>query len=98
MNILGLKEAEVAPLVRAIAGDHLDGDALRERFARAAWTGIAEPGDRVAGILVGCLGAAAALDAGSGQLDGSDGSAVNRAAAEIIREIIEGGNSVRRRH
>lgn len=42
--------------------------------------------------------AAAALDAGSGQLDGSDGSAVNRAAAEIIREIIEGGNSVRRRH
>lgn len=63
MNILGLKEAEVAPLVRAIAGDQLEGDALRERFARAAWTGIAEPGDRVAGILVASIGATEALDA-----------------------------------
>ena len=63
MSILGLKEAEVAPLVRAIAGEHLEGDALRDRFARAAWTGIAEPGDRVAGILVASLGATSALDA-----------------------------------
>lgn len=63
MTILGLKEAEVAPLVRAIAGDDLTGDALRERFARAAWTGIVEPGDRVAGILIAAMGATSALDA-----------------------------------
>lgn len=63
MTILGLKEAEVAPLVRAIAGDDLTGDALRERFARAAWTGIVEPGDRVAGILIAAMGATRALDA-----------------------------------
>lgn len=63
MSILGLKEAEVAPLVRAVAGEDLRGEALKERFARASWTGIAEPGDRVAGVLIAALGAAAALDA-----------------------------------
>lgn len=63
MSILGLKEAEVAPLVRAIAGDHLVGDDVRERFARSAWTGIAEPGDRVAGIVVASMGATDALEA-----------------------------------
>ena len=63
MSILGLKEAEVAPLVRAIAGEELRGEALKERFARAAWTGIAEPGDRIAGILIAALGAVSALDA-----------------------------------
>ncbi|MDM7856079.1 DNA-processing protein DprA [Cellulomonas alba] len=34
----------------------------RERLARVAWSGIAEPGDAVAGALVGALGAADALD------------------------------------
>lgn len=63
MSILGLKESHVAPLVRAVSGEQLDGDALWDRFARAAWTGIVEPGDRVAGILVGALGARGALDA-----------------------------------
>lgn len=75
MSILGLKKAEVAPLVRAIAGDHLEGDELRERFARAAWTGIAEPGDRVAGILVASMGATDALD-----------SVVSRASVESIAQ------------
>lgn len=63
MSILGLKEAEVAPLVRAITSEELDRDAWRERFARAAWTGIAEPGDRVAGIMVASMGATEALEA-----------------------------------
>ncbi len=62
MSILGLKEAEVAPLVRAIAGEEQTGDALRDRFARAAWSGIVEPGDRVAGILIAAMGATKALD------------------------------------
>jgi DNA processing protein len=60
--MFGLKEAEVAALVRAIAGDSLDRDGIRDRFARATWTGIAEPGDRTAGLVVEALGAAHALD------------------------------------
>lgn len=37
--------------------------AVADAFARAAWTGIAEPGDSVAGRLIALLGAAPALDA-----------------------------------
>ena len=61
--MFGLGEAEVATLVRAIAGSSLDREAIRDRFARATWTGIAEPGDRTAGLVVAALGAADALDA-----------------------------------
>jgi DNA processing protein len=61
--MFGLGEAEVATLIRAIAGESLDRDAIRDRFARATWTGIAEPGDRTAGLVVAALGAADALDA-----------------------------------
>jgi DNA processing protein len=63
MTMFGLKEAEVATLVRAVAGEELDREAIRDRFARATWTGIAEPGDRTAGLVVDAFGAAAALDA-----------------------------------
>ncbi|TFB46450.1 DNA-processing protein DprA [Cryobacterium tagatosivorans] len=38
-------------------------DAAADLFARAAWTGIAEPGDGVVGLLVASLGASAALTA-----------------------------------
>lgn len=61
--MFGLKEAEVAQLVRAVTSDDLDRDAIEERFARAAWTGIAEPGDRVAGRLIETMGAPRALAA-----------------------------------
>lgn len=37
--------------------------AIADTFARAAWTGIAEPGDSAAGKLIALLGAAAALEA-----------------------------------
>ena len=63
MTMFGLKEAEVSTLVREIAGDELDHEAVRDRFARATWTGVAEPGDRMAGLLAAALGAATALDA-----------------------------------
>jgi DNA processing protein len=63
MTFFGVQEAVAAQLVRAVAGEDLDRSALEERFARAAWTGIAEPGDGVAGILVGSLGPARALTA-----------------------------------
>jgi len=62
MTMFGLPESDVATLTRAVAGAELDRNGIRERFARAAWTGIAEPGDGVAGTLVGALGADAALD------------------------------------
>jgi DNA processing protein len=61
--MFGLKEAEVATLVRAVAGHTLDHDGIRDRFARGTWTGIAEPGDRMAGLVIEALGAADALDA-----------------------------------
>ena len=63
MSMFGIKEAEVATLVRAVAGDALDRDGVLDRFARGSWTMIAEPGDRTAGLVIESLGAAAALDA-----------------------------------
>ncbi len=61
--MFGLKESEVAELVRALSTDDVDREGIEERFARATWTGIAEPGDRVAGLAVEVLGAAGALTA-----------------------------------
>ncbi len=66
MTMFGVKEAVVAPLLRRLCGDddeRMPRDQLLERFARATWTGIAEPGDRVAGALVAGLGASTALTA-----------------------------------
>ncbi len=61
--MFGLKEAEVAELVRSVSPTDLDRDAIEERFARATWTGIAEPGDRVAGAVIASIGAPRALAA-----------------------------------
>ncbi|WP_431306269.1 DNA-processing protein DprA [Clavibacter michiganensis] len=49
------------PTAGARAG--LDADDAPEIIARCTWSGIAEPGDRVAGAVVGVLGAAGALAA-----------------------------------
>ncbi|KQW07473.1 hypothetical protein ASC66_00155 [Leifsonia sp. Root4] len=54
--------ALIAPLRSAAAEPSPSADDA-ELFARAAWTGIAEPGDRGAGLLVAALGAATALSA-----------------------------------
>jgi DNA processing protein len=62
MTMFGLKEAEVATLVRAVAGEQLEREAISERFARASWTGIAEPGDSIAGLVVAALGAVDSLE------------------------------------
>lgn len=61
--MFGLKEAEVASLVRAVTSDDLDRAGIEERFARATWTGIAEPGDRTAGFVVQAIGASRSLAA-----------------------------------
>lgn len=63
MSMFGLKEAEVAELVRAVAGNDLDRSQIEERFARAVWSGIAEPGDGIAGEVIEILGAPVALTA-----------------------------------
>ena len=63
MTMFGESENEITPLLTAVAGRDLDRDDLEELFARAAWSGLAEPGDRMAGVVVERLGAAAALRA-----------------------------------
>ena len=63
MTILGIAEATVASLVRPLTDPAHDRDAVAERFARATWTCLAEPGDRVAGVLITAVGAEAALAA-----------------------------------
>lgn len=65
MSMFGLKEAEVAQLVRAVLPDAVDPtrEEIEEIFARTAWSGIVEPGDGVAGELIAQIGAPAALRA-----------------------------------
>lgn len=63
MSMFGLKSAEVASLIRPVAGDDLDRGAIELAFARAAWSGLAEPGDGDAGALVAAIGPVDALSA-----------------------------------
>jgi len=55
-TLFGLDEAEVRELASAVS----ETDAA-DTFARSTWLVLAEPGDRLAGAIVGALGAAAAL-------------------------------------
>ncbi|MEA9986275.1 DNA-processing protein DprA [Subtercola sp. RTI3] len=55
----GAGAAEVE--AEAEARPEIDTVALAERFARATWSGLAEPGDVTAGALVGALGASVGL-------------------------------------
>ena len=61
MTLFGLGENEITPLLTALAGRDVDRDAQARMFARAAWTGVAEPGDRMAGLTLAVLGAPEAL-------------------------------------
>lgn len=54
--------SELASLVRAVTRPDHDRDALADLYARARWTGLAEPGDADAGRLVAAVGAARAID------------------------------------
>ena len=64
MTLFGLEESRVFALTTGVRSVRIDAAAeAGEVFARAAWTGIAEPGDGTAGLLVGCLGASTALTA-----------------------------------
>ena len=57
-QLFGLDRSELATLVQAVADADVD-----DAFARSTWTCIAEPGDRLAGVLVAALGAGSALTA-----------------------------------
>ncbi|PRY69948.1 DNA processing protein [Glaciihabitans tibetensis] len=61
MTMFGIKESEAATLVHTVSSEPLDREATRDRVARAMWSGIIEPGDRTAGLIVTHLGAALAL-------------------------------------
>ncbi|MET0806340.1 MAG: DNA-processing protein DprA [Lacisediminihabitans sp.] len=86
-TIFELDESVVTDLVRAVTADssaaELAAADVAERFARAAWTAIAEPGDRYAGVLVEAIGAPAALTVLLGNGSGKgDGAAMRRAVLD----------------
>lgn len=90
MNTFGLDDTEIAGLVRAVASDP-DAGTVPELFARASWTGIAEPGDRTAGDLVASLGAAGALTAVVESWSVKRiAAAANSAGSELTGDDIEG--------
>ncbi|WP_104191603.1 DNA-processing protein DprA [Cryobacterium sp. Y82] len=65
MTLFGLDETRVSELSAGVRGG-MRGEppeGAGEVFARAAWSGIAEPGDGTAGLLVASLGASVALTA-----------------------------------
>lgn len=72
MRVFGLELDEVRRAIASVSPSEAQPDAqdpgasvevVAERFARAVWTGLAEPGDSAAGFLVAALGASVALDA-----------------------------------
>ncbi|SEN23531.1 DNA-protecting protein DprA [Cryobacterium sp. TMT1-3] len=66
MTLFGLDETRVGELVAGVRGAQAQGDdpaTAGEVFARAAWSGLAEPGDGTAGLLVASVGASVALTA-----------------------------------
>lgn len=60
-RLLGRDDAELRDAVAAVRPGGATDDAALEAFARGAWTGLAEPGDGVAGAFVATYGAAEAL-------------------------------------
>ncbi|HEY0258255.1 MAG TPA: DNA-processing protein DprA [Lacisediminihabitans sp.] len=87
MSYFGLDEAQVTSLVQAVTSADVDPDRVEELFARATWTGIAEPGDRTAGELISVLGAPGALTAVVEQWT-SD---------RLVAALADGGETVTRR-
>lgn len=60
MTTFGLDDADVRRSITLVEPPGSPGNHA-ERFARAAWSGIVEPGDGMAGALVSAVGASAAL-------------------------------------
>lgn len=86
MTILGIATSTVAALVRPITADEHDRDAVAERFARATWTAITEPGDRVASRVIEQVGAERALGS---LIDDREGGMLRHALADAGADIDE---------
>ena len=61
-NILGLYESDITAALQLLGRESDSFEQYAEEFSRATWSGISEPGDRVAGMLLRHLGAYRALD------------------------------------
>lgn len=93
MSVAGIADGVVGPLIRALVdagsapeegrASELDRADIAERFSRAAWTCIAEPGDRVSGMLIETLGAESALT-----------TLLARPDAEKLLRLVEGAGGV----
>jgi DNA processing protein len=59
--VQGFADGDIRAAVEGVRPGQDDGEQVAEVFARGAWTGIAEPGDGVAGAFVTAFGAADAL-------------------------------------
>jgi DNA processing protein len=81
---MSVPESEAAALIRSVVPDRdLDRDQIAERYARARWSAIAEPGDADAGRLIEALGPVEALvwldaEAAAGLADATLADAVDR--------------------
>lgn len=88
MSMFELDEKEIEALVGAVAvagGRSGEAPPLREYFARATWTAIAEPGDRFAWSLIDALGAFEALTV---LVEGRSAEVVARRLAESGIETV----------
>lgn len=84
MTILGIATSTVAALVRPVTAAEHDREAVGERFARATWTAISEPGDRLAAQVIAAVGAEAALGS---LIDDRDGGLLQHALADSGVEL-----------
>ncbi len=90
--VFGLNADELRPLVAAVtpgslASREADDGTWADRFARVAWTTLAEPGDAVAGALVESVGAAAALELLLQRSGNGQGAKPDRAWREMLDEL-----------
>jgi DNA processing protein len=79
-----LSSQEIRSAVAGVTPIELDDQETRERFARAAWTGITEPGDAAAGTVISAIGAGVALE---GLIEGWS-------AEQFALEALDGGVSL----
>ena len=88
-GVPGISRAEATNLVRAVSPTGGTSSQVDERVARAAWSGITEPGDRIAGELVERLGAPRALAAVFSGPSPSELGARFGADAPTVKELEE---------
>jgi DNA processing protein len=79
--MFGLKDSDAVDLAQALSGRDLDDAWARKVIARAIWTGLVEPGDSAAGLVVSALGAGSALALVAG----------HRSAADVLAALAEVG-------